>query len=113
MLLSTDTGVFGNDLDAPVSVGWRKTIRTESLKLLVNYLLQENKRQITEIVLFKPDITSFSSEERKSIRELFKKNGINVRCIFIQERDFSMIKENGWRKELFRVLQISKNTKWG
>ncbi len=75
---------------------------------IADYLSQQRKERIKEVVFFKPDALSFSPEERKQIREQLKQKEVFIRCIFIQEQDLSRINTAGWRKELFKVISVSK-----
>ena len=82
----------------------------KTLDLLCQYLSQARKHIIQELVLFKPDVSGFTPEERRDIREKLKQSDINVRCIFIQEPNFKYIESVGWRKSLFDVVRASKNS---
>ncbi len=62
--------------------------------------------------MFKHDLSQFTPDERKRIREQLKSNNVNVRCVFIQELNFQYIHINGWRKEFFKVVEISKNSRY-
>lgn len=78
------------------------------VKIIKEYLYGQNRKStITEIAFVLKDYSEFSSENRKKIREIFK--GKYLRCIFIQEENF---KQNfiiqDWRREFYRVLEISK-----
>ena len=79
---------------------------------LCEYLKQKRKRIIQEIVLFKEDISSFTSDERIQIRSRLKENNINVRCVFIQEKNFGDIKSAGWREVFFDIVGASRNSIW-
>lgn len=72
------------------------------------YLYVQNRREtITEIVFVLKDYSTFNSETRKKIRDVFKRK--YLRCIFIQEENFNQISEKqGWRKIFYRILEISK-----
>lgn len=79
---------------------------------ICNYLKTRGKNVIQELVLFKLDVSSFLPEERRHIREELKKHLINVRCVFIQEANFTNINKEGWRKVFFRVVEASKKSIW-
>ena len=65
------------------------------LEQISEYLGQKRKHIIQEIVLFKRDVSPFTPEERKTIRDTLKQHKINVRCIFIQEQNFQSVHEYG------------------
>lgn len=83
-----------------------------TFNLLCNYLSQKRKQIIQELVLFKSDVSQFTPEERKEIRERLKMSEVYVRCIFIQEQNFQFIYQNGWRKVFFDIVKESKNSMW-
>ena len=87
-------------------------LNKETLATLCSYLSKPRKSSIKEIVFFKNGAESFSPKERKEIRDELKLHEINVRCIFIQKSDFTYIRTNGWRKEFYRIVGISKKSKW-
>ena len=84
----------------------------ETIGILCSYLSQIRKRSIKEVVFFKNGAESFSPNERKEIRAELKTHEINVRCIFIQNTDFANIRAHGWRKEFYRIVGISRKSKW-
>ena len=71
---------------------------------------QERKQIIQEVVLFKDNAADFVSDERRAIRDKLKANGVKVRCVFIQERDFKCISTKGWRETFYEVVCMSRNT---
>ena len=75
---------------------------------IYQYLYVQNKRDIsTEIVFVLNDYSTFDSETRKKIRNVFKRK--YLRCIFVQEDNFAQIsKERGWREIFYKILEISK-----
>ena len=75
---------------------------------IFSYLYEKKPRQShDELVFVKNDFTSFSSEERKSVREKF--HGKYNKCIFIQKEDFEKISEqNGWRDIFYSIVCTSR-----
>ncbi len=79
----------------------------ETTKVFDYIFLQHRKENISEIAFVFKDYSTFSSEDRKKIRQIFK--GKYVRCIFIQESNFKQISHKlGWRNIFYKVLEISK-----
>lgn len=75
---------------------------------IYKYLYMQNKRKdIMEIVFAFNDYSTFNSENRKRIREVFK--GKYLRCVFIQQENFNHISEKqDWRNIFYKLLEISK-----
>lgn len=76
---------------------------------IFNYLYNYNdkKSRTTELIFVYDNYSHFSKEDRNTIRNVFK--GKSIKCIFIQEENFSDISErNNWRNILFDIIRISK-----
>lgn len=64
-------------------------------------------RNLSEIVFAFKDRTSFNSDDRKTVRERFKRRGI--RCIFIQPNNYDELSEGkDWRNILYGIICISR-----
>ena len=82
--------------------------RSQSLSKITSYLSIESKKKIKDLVIFKDTMEPFSSEERRIIREVFKNNRLNKRCIFIQSTDVGQMRKKEWREDLLRVIKASR-----
>lgn len=80
----------------------------KNVDAVFSYLYEKKPRQShDELVFIKKDYSSFSSEERKEIREKFR--GKFNKCIFVQEEDLAKISEqNGWRDIFYNIVCISR-----
>lgn len=68
---------------------------------------RELNSRTTELIFAYNSYKSFSKEDRNAIREKFR--GKAIKCIFVQEENYSMISENqNWREILFDVIRISR-----
>lgn len=86
----------------------RQTLDPAFGNSLAEYLSIQNKYAVREVVFFKDNMHEFSPDERKTIRSFLKEKGIEVLCVFIQERNFKFVPENGWRRELLQVMMASR-----
>ncbi len=77
-------------------------------KEIHSYFFEEKQgKPFSEIVFALSNYSSFSSEERITIRNYFK--GEYVKCIFIQETNYEKIsEENNWRSLFIDILNRSK-----
>ena len=67
----------------------------------------EVNSRTTELIFAYNSYKSFTKEDRNAIREKFY--GKAIKCIFVQEDNYSMISENqNWREVLFDVIRISR-----
>ena len=85
-----------------------KKVLFEQLNSIFAYLYCHKKRpSITEIVFVLDNFETFSGETRKKVREKFK--GKYIKCIFLQEENFSYISDdNGWRTIFYEIICISR-----
>lgn len=83
--------------------------KDEDVDEVYNYLYINNTRDhcVSEVAFALNSYKSFTREERKKIRARFK--GKSIKCIFIQESDYSHISDTrNWRDIFYEVISVSK-----
>lgn len=81
----------------------------DCINSIFDYLCKHDSQtcRTTEAIFVYDNYAHFSKDGRNIIRNVFK--GKSIKCIFIQEDNFSDISEhNNWRNILFDIIRISK-----